>query len=87
MNYTFFSLILKDMDENQEWKIPGKRNINEKGDIVSEKCEINLEVSDTDDEFHGLILVIHPYSAFNKVLKFVYLKTGSVKCKICKSGC
>ena len=39
------------MDENHELEIPGQRNIGEKEDIVSEKPEKSLEVSDTDEEF------------------------------------
>ena len=70
------------MDENQEWKIPGKRNINEKGDIVSEKCEINLEVSDTDDEFQVLVLKILKKSFSVLSLKIqnesCYLPKGSI---------
>ena len=40
------------MNENHEWKILDKRNISEKGDIVSEKSEKSLEVSDNDEDFH-----------------------------------
>ena len=71
------------MNENHEWKILDKRNISEKGDIVSEKSEKSMEVSDNDEDFHEFSIASEKPE---KLLKNTNKKKKCYSCKFCEKS-